>query len=114
MSEQSQKDLDDQMEATYSHIVEWVKRIEDGTYDDGSYDDGDIYDYPLEIVNEVGKDYAVVLCTGGPQIEVTAYGLNNARLEGYWWGTRSTRHDRTVEGNPLTTFLDFFIERNDN
>ena len=111
-SEQSQKNLDDQMDATFEHIVKWVERIDAGTYDDGSYDDGDIYDYPLEIVNERGKDYAVVLCTGGPQIEVTAHGLNNARLEGYWWGTRSTRHD--YGGFPLTTFLDFFIEREDN
>lgn len=111
MSERDQKSLDDQMDATFAHIVEWVERIDAGTWDDDN-EDGSIYDYPLEVVNEVGKDYAVVLCTGGPQIEVTAYGLNNARLEGYWWGTRATRHD--YGGFPLTTFLDFFIERNDN
>lgn len=102
-----QQRLDEQMDATFSHIKEWMARLDNGdTEDEDGYS---IYDYPLEVVSRVGKPYAVVICTGGPHIEVVAYGGGDARLEGYWWGTRSTRHD--YGNNPLTRFLDFFIER---
>ncbi len=104
-----QQRLDEHMDSVFDHIVEWVERIDAGTYDDEDNEDGSIYDYPLEIVSEVGKPYSVLICTGGPGIEVVAHGYDNARLEGYWWGTRATRHD--YGDYPLTRFLDFFIER---
>ena len=111
MSDSDQKHLEDQMDATFAHVAEWAENIEDGTYEDEDTEDGSIYNYPLEIVKRVGFPYTVVLCTGGPQIEVVAYGLNEARLEGYWWGSRATRYD--YGSMPLTRFLDFFIERDD-
>ena len=111
MSDSDQKLLDDQMDAVYSHIVEWVERIDAGTYDDEDNGDGSIYDYPLEVVREVGKPYSVLITCGGPHIEVEAHGYGDARLMGYWGSKSATRHD--YGNNPLTTFLDFFIERDD-
>jgi hypothetical protein len=67
---------------------------------------GDITDYPLDIVDERGREFAVVICTGGPHIEVVADGGNRARLEGYWWGSRCT-----LSGDYFDVFLDWFIER---
>jgi hypothetical protein len=67
---------------------------------------GDITDYPLEIVDERGREFAVVICTGGPHIEIVADGGNRARLEGYWWGSRCT-----LSGDYFDVFLDWFIER---
>jgi hypothetical protein len=69
-------------------------------------DAGDITDYPLEVVDERGREYAVVICTGGPHIEVVADGVNRARLEGYWWGSRCT-----LSGDYFDVFLDYFIDR---
>lgn len=108
MTNSDQQNLDNHMDATYQHIVEWATRINDGTYDDDN-DDGSIYDYPLEIIKEVGKPYSVLITCGGPHIEVEAHGHENARLKGYWGGKHATRWDNGT--NPLTTFLDFFIER---
>jgi hypothetical protein len=69
-------------------------------------DAGDIGEWPLEVVDERGREYAVVICTGGPHIEVVADGHNRARLEGYWWGSRCT-----LSGDYFDTFLDYFIDR---
>lgn len=74
--------------------------------DEPTVDETPISEYPLEIVDERGREFAVVLSTGGPHIEVVADGLSSARLEGYWWGDRATLH-----GDYLSTFLDYFIER---
>lgn len=79
---------------------------ERNTADVPTVDDSSIDEYPLEVVDERGKEFAVVLCTGGPHIEVAADGGNTARLEGYWWGDRWTIH-----GDHFDTFLDYFIER---
>ena len=109
MSDSDQKLLDDQMDAVYSHIVEWVQCLNAGeTEDEEGYS---IYDYPLEVVREVGKPYSVLITCGGPHIEVEAHGYGDARLMGYWGSKSATRHD--YGNNPLTTFLDFFIERDD-
>ena len=102
-----QQHLDRQMDATYEHIKEWMDRLDAGQDEDS--EEGSIYDYPLAVISEVGRPYTVVLCTGGPHIEIVAEGLNTARLEGYWWGSRATRHD--YGEMPLTRLLDFFIER---
>lgn len=101
--------LDEHMDSVLEHIKDWVKRINAGTHDEDSDEDGSIYDYPLEVIAENGKPYSVVITCGGPHIEVVAHGYDDARLEGYWWGTRSTRYD--FGNKPLTQFLDFFIER---
>jgi|LakMenEpi03Aug12_release.lakeMendotaPanAssembly.Ray.scaffolds.fasta_scaffold49906_8 hypothetical protein len=78
----------------------------DEAYDDPTVNETSIYDYPLAVVDERGREFAVVICTGGPHIEVVADGLNRARLEGYWWGSRCT-----LTGDYFDTFLDWFIER---
>ena len=67
---------------------------------------GDIDDYPLEIVDERGREFAVVICIGGPHIEIVADGGRYARLEGYWGGSRCT-----LSGGYFDVFLDYFIDR---
>lgn len=63
-------------------------------------------EYPLEVVDERGRQFAVVISTGGPHIEVTADGDQRAYLVGYWGGEKVTSH-----GDHFDTFLDYFIER---
>lgn len=67
-----------------------------------------ISEYPLEVVDERGRQFAVVISTGGPHIEVVADGGRDARLEGYWWGERHTMAD-----DDFSVFLDYFIDRTD-
>lgn len=74
--------------------------------DEPTVDETPISEYPLEIVDRRGREFAVVLGIGGPHIEVVADGDYDARLEGYWGGSRVTRH-----GDYLSTFLDYFIDR---
>lgn len=73
-------------------------------------DDFDLYEsldqWPLEVVDERGREFAVVLCTGGPHIEIVADGGCQARLEGYWGGDTAT-----LRGDEFSTLLDYFIER---
>lgn len=63
-------------------------------------------DYPLEVVDERGRNYAVVLTTGGPHIEVEAEGMGRAALHGYWGGEHVV-----LSGSALDDFLDHYIER---
>ena len=74
--------------------------------DEPTVEDTPISEYPLEIVDERGKEFAVVLTTGGPHIEVVADGGSSARLAGYWGGEQVYMY-----GNVFDTFLDYFIER---
>jgi hypothetical protein len=67
---------------------------------------GEIDQYPLEVVDERGREYGVLICTGGPHIEIVADGGNRARLEGYWRGSRCT-----LSGDYFDVFLDYFIDR---
>ncbi|MDP7733657.1 hypothetical protein [Mycobacterium paragordonae] len=83
-----------------------VERVE---ADEPTVNETPIYEYPLEIVDRRGSAFAVVLGIGGPHIEVTANGWESARLEGYWGGSRVTRY-----GDYLSTFLDYFIDRDDS
>lgn len=66
-------------------------------------------EYPLEIVNERGREYAVVICTGGPHIEIVADGQREARLAGYWWGESAARHAPECD-----TVLNYFINRDED
>ena len=66
-----------------------------------------ISEYPLEVIDERGMDFAVVITTGGPYVEITAKGSSTARLVGYWGSER-------IDMGPddlYDRFLDFFIER---
>lgn len=65
-----------------------------------------IGEYPLEVVDERGRPFAVVIGTGGPHIEVTADGDSSARLVGYHGSDKAYRY-----GDVFDTFLDWFIER---
>lgn len=80
--------------------------FDDPTIADDYGNETSIDEYPLEVVDERGREFAVVITVGGPHIEVVADGLSSARLEGYWGGERVTRY-----GNYLSTFLDWFIDR---
>lgn len=74
--------------------------------DEPTVDETPISEYPLEVVDERGREFAVVISTGGPHIEVVADGGQNARLAGYWGGEQVYLH-----GDVFDTFLDYFIER---
>ena len=63
-------------------------------------------DYPLEIIDERGRNFAVVLTVGGPHIEIAADGQNIASLHGYWGGEHVT-----LSGQVFDAVLDYFIER---
>lgn len=74
-------------------------------------DGTNIWDYPLEIIREVGRPYTVVLTTGGPHIEVTQDGHHMATLEGYWGGDTHTIYDD--HNKTLERLIDLYIpERN--
>lgn len=100
-------DLREQCETVAETIAAYVEQIRDGV-DVPTVDDTPIDEYPLEVVNERGKEFAVVISTGGPHIEVAANGGTVARLEGYLWGDRATIH-----GDQFDTFLSYFIDRED-
>lgn len=69
-------------------------------------DDVPIDEYPLEIVDERGRQFAVVLSTGGPHIELVADGSRRARLAGYWWG-----ESHELDDDAFDIVLDYFIDR---
>ncbi|OMC55390.1 hypothetical protein A5747_13435 [Mycobacterium sp. IS-836] len=123
MSERDREILAKHVEGTANTIRQYVDILEGESSPAGreaiyalAHDEGvdpDDFDYteslqewPLEIVDERGREFAVVLSTGGPHVEVVADGLSSPRLEGYWGGERVTRY-----GDYLSTFLDYFIER---
>ena len=113
MSSNTLDALIDQIKAHDETIRAYVAQMLSGEYGpDGTADepiDEDetpISEYPLEVVDERGREFAVVLATGGPHVEVVADGGSSARLVGYWGGLSYTLH-----GDRLDTFLDYFIDR---
>ena len=70
----------------------------------------DPHDYlmkrPLEVVDERGRNFAVVLTVGGPHIEIEAEGYGRPALKGYWAGERVT-----LTGGVFDRVLDWFIDR---
>ena len=63
-------------------------------------------EYPLEVVDERGRNFAVVLTVGGPHIEIEAEGYSRPALKGYWAGERMTLTDDVFD-----RVLDWFIDR---
>lgn len=63
-------------------------------------------EYPLAVVDERGRNFAVVLATGGPHIEIEAEGWRSASLHGYWGGEHVV-----LSGEVFDRVLDWFIER---
>ena len=63
-------------------------------------------EYVLEVIDERGRNFAVVLTTGGPHIEIEAEGNDCAALKGYWGGKRAT-----LTGDVFDRVLDWFIDR---
>lgn len=104
MKHSAQELLDQQMDAVNTDILEFMDAVKAGK-DTFGEDDQPLDEYALEVVREMGQPYAVVICTGGPHIEVAAEGPGEARLEGYWWGTRSTYY-----GKHYSDFMDWWIE----
>lgn len=102
---------DEDAERLRERSEEIGNRIERDEFDEPTIADeygneSPISEYPLEIVDERGREFAVVITVGGPHIEVVADGGQNARLVGYWGGETVTYH-----GDVYSTFLDYFIER---
>ena len=108
MTPMTHNQLLEHTKATAETIRAYAHQIESGEYDDEpTVDDTPLSEYALEIVAERGREYAIIICTGGPQnFEVAADGLGDARLEGYWAGEHVT-----LTGEHFNTFLDWFIER---
>lgn len=75
-------------------------------FEDGMDPDQFLYEYVLEVVDERGRNFAVVIATGGPHIEIEAEGLQMAQLHGYWGGEHVVRY-----GEIFGRTLDFFIDR---
>lgn len=65
-------------------------------------------EYPLEVVDKRGRNFAVVLGTGGPHIEIEAAGWACAALHGYWGGEHVT-----LGGDVFDRVLDWFIDRDE-
>lgn len=108
-------DLQATLKATADDIVEYARQIRSGDYRDeptitDNYgNETPIGEWPLDIVDERGKEFAVLITYGGPNIWLTADGLDDARLVGYWGGETVTLWDDSV--GSFTTVLDYFIER---
>jgi|APFre7841882724_1041349.scaffolds.fasta_scaffold225688_1 hypothetical protein len=99
-------DLEERCESVAATIVKYVEQIMDGRLPP-TVNETPIGEYPKEIVDERGKQFAVVICTGGPHIEVAANGIDGpARLKGHWRG-----HRCTINGDQFDPFLDYFINR---
>jgi len=110
MSNETRDMLYESMESIKARLSDIMIAIDDGVpYEDecDEYDATDyLAEYPLEVVNERGREFAVVIGTGGPHIEIAADGLRKARLEGYWGGERVT-----LFGDVFDEVLDWFIDR---
>lgn len=63
-------------------------------------------EYPLELVDARGRNFAVVLTVGGPHVEVEAEGCGNARLCGYWAGETVK-----LSGDVFNWIMDYYIDR---
>lgn len=114
MNDQTTRDsLIAQLRGVAETVAEIVAAADAGHETYGNDADGYYWaDYPLEIVDARGRSFAVVLSTGGPHIELTADGYENARLVGYWAGETATLYDDAE--NTLTRFLELFIDRDDD
>ena len=66
-----------------------------------------LVEYVLDVVDERGRPFAVVISTGGPHIEIEAEGGGQARLVGYWGGKTCERWDSDLFGE----VLDYFVDR---
>lgn len=99
-------------EHTADTIAEIVSAAADGSETYGDPADGYYWsEYPLEIVDVRGRPFAVVLSSGGPHIEVTANGWEDAKLVGSHGQHTVTLWDDA--NNTLTRFLELFITRED-
>lgn len=65
-----------------------------------------IDEYPLSVEVKIGRPLAVVICTGGPHIEIVQdLSSGSAKLAGYWGGEQVYRH-----GSEFQTVLDYFTD----
>lgn len=94
---------------TDSHYVTENDADNEPTIRDNYGNASPISERPLEIVDERGRAFAIVLTTGGPHIEITADGQRDTRLIGYWGGETVTLYDDTA--GSFATVLDYFIDR---
>lgn len=94
---------------TDSHYVTEDETDDEPTIRDNYGNASPISEWPLDIVDERGKEFAVLITYGGPNIWLTADGLSDARLVGYWGGEPVTLWDDSA--GSFTTVLDYFIER---
>jgi hypothetical protein len=94
-------------------IEAYALQILSGDYggaDEPTVEGTPISKYPLEVVDERGREFAIVLRSQptARHIAVAADDGHDARLEGYWAGEHVTLHSDT---GALNTFLDYFVER---
>lgn len=94
---------------TDDHYVTEDETDDEPTVRDDRGNGTPISEWPLDIVDERGREFAVLITYGGPNIWLTADGLSDARLVGYWGGETVTLWDDSV--GSFTAVLDYFIER---
>lgn len=126
MSESTLDMLNEHVDSVAETIREYARQIESGEYGRTHDDDGNqldnfadeptivdeygnetpISEWPLEVVVKVGSPLAVVICTGGPHIEIV-HDLSDgqAKLAGYWGGDRIYQH-----GTEFQTVLDYLTD----
>lgn len=122
MSNETRQRIIEQMDAiegTLTHLRACIERgigyIEGEDYenipDEEMQEEGEdphdvLVEYPLEIVDERGRLYTVVFCTGGPHVEVTKDGAYGACImSGYWGGEKVTRG-----GDIMDWVMDYYLD----
>lgn len=105
----TQSELDRMCRGIREDLVKLATRINsddfDGTYTDDDGDEMDALDMFLEVVNERGRNFALVSCVGGPHIE-TEWVNGYATVEGYWGGDRVSL---PLDRETANTLNDYFF-----
>ena len=106
-NETTRNRLNDMMKNIKEELTELMECINSDTLYLGEYDPHDyLTEYAVEVVDERGRNFAVVVTTGGPHIEIEADGQGIAYLSGYWGGEHTV-----LSGQVFDAVLDYFIER---
>jgi acetylornithine deacetylase/succinyl-diaminopimelate desuccinylase-like protein len=103
----STREMCQQHAASTKELLEEVwTAIDAGEEYEGSDAQEYLDEWPLEVVWEKGEEFAVVLGTGGPHIEITGGGRNGGyKLAVYWAGEQAFQ-----SGEAITRTGEYFRE----
>lgn len=79
--------------------------------EDDNGNEARVDDYPLEIVAEIGRPFAVVITTGGPHVEIVADGYDAARIVGTWGFLGNTATEYDDAAGTFGAVLDYYTGR---